>query len=222
MRRHRQRLRRRLGVVGAPLQLTSEEIGPRTTGGLLLVVPPAERAAARVRGAVFDPARRRWYVPAGREVALHRFKRWLDPEGPEFDEGPSVSAVPLVLTQRCYRCGVATAAIVGVLVGEPGHTLDPEGFVPFDDVAEELADDIDGNFLAMVGIGRLRWRTTRRNPAGSVTNGCRECDAVLSSWYLREQLAEHLAYGGSYGELMTDFGVEIPLAVLEWAMGASS
>ncbi len=69
----------------------------------------------------------------------------------------------------------------------------------------------------MVGIGPLRWRTTRDNHAGSVTNGCRECDAVLSSWYVHEQLAEHLAYGGTHTELMVDFGVEVPVALLEWA-----
>ena len=84
-------------------------------------------------------------------------------------------------------------------------------------MAEELAEEIDEDFLAMVGIGRLRWRTTRRNPAGSVTNGCRACDAVLSSWYLHEQLVEHLGYGGTYAGLMVDFGVEVPVALLEWA-----
>jgi hypothetical protein len=217
MRLHRQRPRRRLQVGGAPLQLLdpTKVIGPTTTEGLLLVVPPAEQAVARARGAAFDPASGHWYVPTGRPIEVHRFKRWLDPQGPDIEEGPGVSAVPLVLTQRCYRCGVATAAIVGVLVMEPGHTLDPEGFVPFDDVAEELADDIDEDFLPLVGIGRLRWRTTRRNPQGGVTNGCRDCDAVLSSWYLHEQLVEHLAYGGTYGELMVDFGVEVPIALLE-------
>ncbi len=90
-------------------------------------------------------------MAAGRTVEIHRFKRWLDPQGPEFDEGPCMSAVPLVLTQRCYRCGVATAAIVGILVGKPDYTLDPEGFVPFDHVAEELADDIEEDFLAWWG-----------------------------------------------------------------------
>ena len=218
MRPHRQRPRRRLQVVGAPLHLLdpSKVIGPTTTEGLLLAVPPAEQAAARARGAALDPASGRWYVPAGRPVEVHRFKRWLDSAGPDIEEGPGVSAVPLVLTQRCYRCGVATGAIVGVLVMEPGHTLDPEGFVPFDDVAEELADDIDEDFLPRVGIGRLKWRSTRRSPQGSVTNGCRECDTVLSSWYLHEQLVEHLAYGGTYSELMVDFGLEVPIALLDW------
>ena len=98
-------------------------IGPTTTEGLLLVVPPAEQGAARARGAAFDPASGHWYVPAGRPIEVHQFKRWLDPQGPEIEEGPGVSAVPLVLTQRCYRCGVATAGIVGVRVMEPRHTL---------------------------------------------------------------------------------------------------
>jgi hypothetical protein len=217
---HRRWPRHHLRVVGAPLHLLdpSRVVGPTTAEGLLLVVPPAEQGAARARGAAFDPATGRWYVAPGRPVEVHRFKRWLDPEGADIEEGPCVSAVPLVLTQRCYSCATATAAIVGVVVTEPAPTLDPDGFVPFDDVAEELADDIDEDFLLMGGVGRLRWRTTRRNPQGCVTNGCRSCDTVLSSWYLREQLAEHLAYGGTYAELMADFGVQMPVALLESLM----
>ena len=122
----------RLGVVGAPVDLvaTGEEIGPTTTGGLLLVVPPAERATAR------GPGRR-----------LRPSDATLDVPGRPGDGAPSLYA-----------------------------------------------------------LARPRGARSSTGP-----------DAVLSSRYLHEQLAEHLAYGGTDAELMVDFGVEVPVALLEWA-----
>ena len=43
-------------------------VGPVTTEGLLLDIPPAEETAARARGAVWDDPNQRWCVPAGPPV----------------------------------------------------------------------------------------------------------------------------------------------------------
>ncbi len=85
---------------------------------------------------------RRWYVPAGPEVPLHRFRRWIDIELDHVDEGPYLSGTILCLAQDCYHCRSCAGPIVGVLV-DSQWSLDPRGFIPFDVVAEELADAID-------------------------------------------------------------------------------
>ncbi len=102
-------------------------------------------------GSLWDRATRRLVVPAGSNLPVHRFKRWLDPAGPKIDEGPVLDAVPLVLARRCCRCGANTATLVGVLVDEPDWTFDPEGFVDFDTVAEVHQALRDG-----AGDGRRR------------------------------------------------------------------
>ncbi len=66
-------------------------LGATTRHGLLLVVPVAEEQEARARGRALGPQGRRWYVPAGPEVPLHRFRRWIDVEldhVDEIDDGP--------------------------------------------------------------------------------------------------------------------------------------
>jgi hypothetical protein len=44
--------------------------------------------------------------------------------------------------------------------------LDPEGFIPFDLVAAELADAIDGESFLDFGTGLLKWRRSRQDPRG--------------------------------------------------------
>lgn len=186
---------------------------------LPLLVPPTEEHAVRLRGALWDPATRRLVVPSGSNLPVHRFKRWLDPAGPAVDQGPVLDANPLALGLRCYRCGARTAALVGVLVDEPDWTLDPEGFVAIDVVAEHLADGIDGDLLVASGIGALRWRRSRQVPHGYMSNGCHQCDAIQGSFFVGEDLVEYLAAGGCYDALRTDLAAQIPTAVLAWAMG---
>ncbi len=89
--------------------------------------------------------------PQGSEVPLH-LRRWIDIEldhVDEIDDGPYVSGTILCLAQDCYRCHSRTGSIVGVLV-DPKWSLDTEGFVPFDVMAEELADAIDRRELPRV------------------------------------------------------------------------
>ncbi len=105
----------------------------------------------------------------------------------EVDDGPYVSSTILCLAQGCYRCHNRTGPIVGVLV-DPQWSLDTEGFVPFDVVAEELADATDAESFLEFGTAELKWRRTRQVPAGYVSNGCHRCDTILGSWHLSESL----------------------------------
>ncbi len=109
----------------------------------------------------------------------------------------------LALPQRCYRCGVVTRSVVGVLATR-GLGFDPEAFVPFSEVAEELAARLGQDDLAAAGIGRLRWRRSRQVPAGYMSNGCRACDTIMGDFYLREECVEYLTEGGGYERLAID------------------
>jgi hypothetical protein len=70
-----------------------------------------------------------------------------------------------------------------------------EGFVPFDVVAEELADAIDAESFLEFGTGVLKWRRSRQVPASYFSNGCHRCDTISGSWHLSESLARHRAQG---------------------------
>jgi len=191
-------------------------VGPVTTEGLLLDIPPAEETAARARGAVWDDPNQRWCVPAGPPVEVHRFRRWIAPAAMFVDDGPMVAARLVGLQHYCERCGVPVVALAGVLVA-PELAADPDGFVPFADVAEPLARVCPPVLLAGHGIGPLRWRHTGAVPQGQVTNGCPACDAALDSDVVASDLAEHREGGGGFTGLALDLEAPVPLAVLEWA-----
>ena len=126
-------------------------------------------------------------------------------------------AVRLVGLQRyCERCGVPVVALAGVLVA-PDLATDPDGFVPFPDVAEPLARVCPPALLAGHGIGPLRWRHTASAPQGQVTNGCRACDGAVEFDGVALDLAEYRDGGGSFAGLALDLEAPVPLAVLEWA-----
>ena len=101
-------------------------------------------------------------------------------------DGGMASWQVLALPQRCYRCGGITRSVVGVLA-PPMLTFDPDGFVPFAEVAEDLAARLQHDRLASEGVGRLRWRRSRQVPAGYLSNGCRSCDTIMGDFYLREE-----------------------------------
>ena len=191
---------------------------PSPTRACTLVVPPAEEAAARGRGAHFDPGSQRWTVPTGVQVPVHRFQRWLDPATVLVDYGPTASARIVAVPYACYRCGVVSRPIAGVLVGR-GLSFDPEGLVPFDEVGELLAAILDDTTLARYGIGTLRWRRSRPVPDGYLANGCRQCSTIFGSWHLGEELLEYRAGGGDLARLTVDLDVQLPIAVLEYEMG---
>ena len=193
--------------------------GPRTVGlltsqGLRLVVPPAEQAVARGRGACFDTASGQWTVPAGRHVPGYAFARWIAPGSVVVDYGPDVPVRIVAIPYSFYRCGTLSRPIAGVLVA-PSLSLDPEGLVAFDDVGELLAARLDDEALAQHGIGALRWRRSRQMPDGYLANGCRRCSSIFGSWHLAEELTEYRAGGGRLRPLTVDLPVRLPLAVLD-------
>ena len=202
----------RSGVGAVP----PRSVGPVTSDGLLLDIPPAEQTAAQARGAVWDDPNQRWCVPAGDPVETHRFRRWIDRDRMFVDDGPAVAARLVGLQTYCARCGVPVVALAGVLV-VPELAADPDGFVPFDDVAEAVAEVCHGQVLAGRGVGPLRWRHSAAVPQGRVTNGCAGCDAVVDSDGVAQAVAEHRDGGGSFASLVLDLEVPVPVSVLEWA-----
>lgn len=133
-------------------------------------------------------------------------------------DGDVASCQVVALPQRCYRCGAITRSVVGVLAPS-GLSIDPEGFVPFADIAEELAARLEADRLTAVGIGRLGWRRSRQVPAGYMSNGCRCCDTIMGDFYLHEALIEYLAEGGRYERLALDIWVDLPVTALDLSMG---
>jgi len=194
----------------------ARSVGPVTSEGLVLDIPPAEETAARARGAVWDDPNQRWCVPAGSPVEVHRFRRWISLRDTFVDDGPAVAARLVGLQRYCERCGSPVVALAGVLVA-PGLSGDDDGFVPFAAVAEALARACPPRVLAGHGVGPLHWRHTGAAPQGQVTNGCCRCDAVVDSDAVAQDLATLRAGGGGFAGLAMDLEVPVPLAVLEWA-----
>ncbi len=193
-------------------------IGPYTSEGLRLRIPASEEGAAWRRGARYDNAAGQWRVPAGQEVAVHLFQRWIAPGSAIVDYGPTVAGRVVAMPYDCYRCPAASRPIVGVLV-PGGLSLDPEGLVPFDDVAELLATTFDDAALRRFAIGPLRWRRSRAVPDGYVANGCGGCSTIFGSWHLSEELIEYRAGGHRLERMAVDLQVELPVAVLEYLRG---
>jgi hypothetical protein len=180
------------------------------TGRTDLDVPYGEKDDAKRLGARWDLDTRRWYVPPGVDPAP--FARWLAPAAPPL-AGPTVPARVLALPELCYRCHRQTRNVVGVLV--PAElTDDPDGFVPFDDVAEALAARLDGDRLADLRIGELRRRWSGVVRRAYLSNGCCHCGAIQGSFPVHEALIAHRAAGGGYEELVV-MEVELPAELVE-------
>ena len=118
---------------------------------------------------------------------------------PVIDE--AVTAAVLAMPERCYRCGVVTRSIVGVLVSGD-LTDDPDGFVDFEMVAAAIAARVSSGELTRWGVGTIKRRRSRYRPEGYLSNGCIGCDAIQGWFPLHEGLMEFLSEGGQYGELI--------------------
>lgn len=118
------------------------------------------------------------------------------------------------ITDRCWQCRTKVRGIVGVLV-DPARTPDGTGFLPFDDVAEMLADRVDPRALEGRRIGRVAHRESPGVAGGYLANGCIECDALIGRFQLEDLLHEHLQAGGTYAQL--DIGVPVELPAVELA-----
>jgi hypothetical protein len=116
------------------------------------------------------------------------------------------------ITDCCWQCRAKVRGIVGVLV-EPGQSPDGTGFVPFDDVAEQLAASLDFRTLAARRIGELRHRDSPGVEGGYLSNGCIDCDALIGRFQLEDLVHEHLQGGGTYSQLDLGLAIDLPAAV---------
>ncbi len=112
------------------------------------------------------------------------------------------------VTDTCWCCRQKVRAIVGVLV-EPEHTPDGSGFIPLEQVDEDLLRLVDRTTLARRGVGELRHRDSPGVEGGYIANGCIECDALIGRFHLEDLLTEHRNAGGSSGQL--DIGIAVQL-----------
>jgi len=147
----------------------------------------------------------------GRRSAAARERpatRWSLPVAPS---AATVKARVAAVTDRCWQCRTKIRAIVGVLV-DPAQTRDGGGFLPLEDVADELVGALDRRALAARRIGSLRHRESPGVAGGYVANGCPECDALIGRFAVEDLLAEHLVNGGTYSQLDIGIAVELPLA----------
>jgi hypothetical protein len=113
----------------------------------------------------------------------------------------------LTMTDRCWSCSLKVRGVVGVLVEmSAGHR-----FVPFSEIADELASAADPRVLAARGIGPLRHRDSPGIVGGYVSNGCLQCDALIGRINLDDMLDEHIRNGGTYAQL--DSGLELELQI---------
>jgi Domain of unknown function (DUF5710) len=156
-----------------------------------LDVPFAEKDEAKRLGARWDPTARTWYVPPG--VAREAFARWLPPPLP----GGRLYPARLVLFPTvCWRSREDTTAIGGALVatrpslGDVGSDLVPRGwaFFSFDTVADAVVQLIPAEQLAQQGVGQLKRRSSKTAGSSYLSNGCRECGALIGSHLLGEEL----------------------------------
>ena len=77
------------GVLSAPAAAPSGYLATETT---FLTCPYAEKEAAKALGARWEPTRRQWYVPAGKD--LQPFARWLSSRPWEGRDAPAIVAPP--------------------------------------------------------------------------------------------------------------------------------
>jgi hypothetical protein len=132
---------------------------------------------------------------------------------PSRADEPAVPARLAVVVDRCWQCRGKVRGVVGVLV-DPERTADGTGFLPFDDVAAELAGRLDPRALQGRGIGELRHRDSPGVAGGYVSNGCIDCDALIGRFQLQDLLHEHLQSGGTYAQLDIGVPVELPEVAL--------
>jgi len=180
-----------------------------------LDVPYREKEQAKAQGARWDPEARRWWADGTRDTS--RLSRWLAPPPPT-SEGSLATVELLAVEDRCWRCDGVIASIVGGLT-DPEWTLDPEGWVSIDDIAEMLWGLLDeDSYRAEWRIGPLRRVESRAARREYVANTCALCAATQGSHPLGELVAEHLADGGHYADFLSVGRVDLPVNLLPAAL----
>jgi hypothetical protein len=145
----------------------------------------------------------RWGASVERTEPLERrARRWgNEPRG-------RLPGTLLVVGDTCWSCRAPVRAIVGVLV-DPGLTEDRSGFLALADVDRILMAVVDPGALAKLGIGALRHRASPGVQGGYVSNGCPQCDAVISRFRVDDLLGDHRAAGRALAELAVDLTVDL-------------
>jgi hypothetical protein len=137
-----------------------------------------------------------------------RIARWRLAESQErFDGTPLTRARVLTITDRCWSCRGKVRGVVGVLVDMSAGRR----FIPFADIADEVAAAAEARVLAARGIGPLRHRDSPGIAGGYVSNGCPQCDALIGRINLDDMLEEHLRNGGTYAQLDSGLALELEI-----------
>jgi hypothetical protein len=166
-----------------------------------------------------SPAPRPRFTVVGGSGSGSRVRREQPSWKPRQSGEPVVRARLAAVTDRCWQCRTKVRGVVGVLI-DPAQTPDGSGFLPFDEVAELLADAVDPRALAARRIGELRHRDSPGVAGGYVANGCIECDALIGRFQLQDILHEHRQAGGTYAQLDIGIPVELPALALARRLNA--
>ncbi len=151
------------------------------TTPLYLEVPFEHRDIAKHAGAWWDPGRRQWYVPPGREVNYPELEQWIPIQPCPPGQGRTVNVLGLPIT--CYACHGDTTAVVGLDPG--GH----DGFATTTCCFNlKIASMLLGASLPH-GVGHIKQRRSRTARASYLSNGCSSCDALIGEFPLGERLA---------------------------------
>lgn len=204
-----------------------------------LRVPYAEKDEAKALGALWEPSRRRWYVPPG--LDLQPFRRWIPP-GDTGTPGLNLRALEAYVVtapRRCWRCA-ETTIVAGFLMA-PGFEdfsvwegeIDGEGrWGGGEDWAFAQYIDALPSSVAAQAIARApRYRRafSRTTQSRYWANHCSECQALQGDFHLfeepgeaflpidRQDIVGHRAFrlqgpfeaSGSFGHSI-DIAVEIP------------
>jgi hypothetical protein len=146
------------------------------------------------------------------EASVTRIARWrLASPQDRFEPVHSATTLTrarvLTITDRCWSCSLKVRGVVGVLVEMSAGTR----FMPFAEIADELAAAADPRVLAARGIGPLRHRDSPGVAGGYLSNGCVQCDALIGRLNLEDMLDEHLRNGGTYAQLDSGLALELQI-----------
>jgi Domain of unknown function (DUF5710) len=162
-----------------------------------LNVPFAEKDAAKVLGAKWDPVARKWYAPEGCDT--EPFKAWL----PVLEEGDQlrISAPLFVAESRtaCWSCKETTPVIALAVEMLDG---DGEPYISLLSNIEELPPDLSRLLAARYPFFKRRFSKTAKMMY--MMNHCR-CGAPLGDFYM------HAEPGGSFCPTSPDEGRRILL-----------
>ncbi|HLO68941.1 MAG TPA: DUF5710 domain-containing protein [Holophaga sp.] len=148
---------------------------------IYLTVPCAEKDDAKRLGARWDPQRKAWYVPSGKDSTP--FSRWLGSPGKDAGENPETMAPAWLVTARrlqralqvllieldCWKCGQPAYAVVQELQLHEGEEEDlPDGLLDGGGISSGPKGTLvllDGGSVAHPCVAEQLAGFVERNPA---------------------------------------------------------